>query len=157
MISEPRKYAYRFVQAGADHITFHIETVWRPREFLQELRDSGVTAGVALNPETAVKEVATVAPSCDLVLVMTVSPGFGGQDFMPQMVKKVRQVRDLVGPDIRVQVDGGISPETVAQVVGGGADTLVAGSAIFGQHNRRAAIDSIHQAIMTAECSRLMA
>ena len=151
MISEPRRYAEAFVLAGADHITFHIETVERPLDLVDDLHKAGVTAGVALNPETSVLKIIDVAPYCEMVLVMTVPPGFGGQEFLPEMADKVRQVRELVGPAIRIQVDGGISPETAPLAVSAGADTLVAGSAIFGQQDRRAAIAALRHAVEDAQ------
>jgi ribulose-phosphate 3-epimerase len=147
MIAEPHKYVEAFVNAGADHITFHIETVSGPLELVEELHKMGVTAGVALNPETEVMRIVDVAPYCELVLVMTVNPGFGGQKFLPETAEKVRQVRELVGPATRVQVDGGISPETVPLVVRPGADTLVVGTAIFGRQDRAAAIEELRKAI----------
>jgi ribulose-phosphate 3-epimerase len=151
MISEPRRYAEAFVLAGADHITFHIETVERPLDLVDDLHKAGVTAGVALNPETNVLKIMDVVSYCEMVLVMTVHPGFGGQEFIPAMAEKVRQVRELVGPAIRIEVDGGISPETAPLVVAGGADTLVAGSAIFGQQDRLAAVAELRNAIQYAE------
>lgn len=147
MISEPRRYAEAFVRAGADHITFHIETVERPLDLVDDLHKAGVTAGVALNPETSVLRIIDVAPYCEMVLVMTVHPGFGGQEFIPEMAEKVRQVRELVGPAIRIEVDGGISPETAPLVVSCGADTLVAGSAIFSKTDRPAAIAGLRSAV----------
>jgi ribulose-phosphate 3-epimerase len=150
MISEPQRYAQAFVRAGADHITFHIETVDRPLDLVNDLHRAGVTAGVALNPETDVLKIIDVAPYCELVLVMTVHPGFGGQEFIPELAEKVRRVRELVGPATRIEVDGGISPETTPQVVRSGADTLVAGSAIFSKTDRRAAIAELRQAIEQA-------
>jgi ribulose-phosphate 3-epimerase len=147
MISEPRRYAERFVQAGADHITFHIETTDKPLDLVENLHKAGVTAGVALNPETEVLRIIEVAPYCELVLVMTVHPGFGGQEFIPEMTEKVRQVRELVGPATRIQVDGGITLETVPQVVAAGADTLVTGTAIFGKSDRRAAVTEMRNVI----------
>jgi ribulose-phosphate 3-epimerase len=147
MISDPRQYIEAFVRAGADHITFHIETVDRPLDLVRDLHKAGVTAGVALNPETDVITIVDVAASCELVLVMTVHPGFGGQEFLPETAHKVRQVRELVGPATRVQVDGGISAETAPEVVRCGADTLVVGSAIFSKQDRAAAIDEIRRAI----------
>ena len=153
MISNPRRYVEAFVDAGADHITFHIETEDRPLELVDELHKAGVTAGVALNPETDVLHVIDVAPYCEMVLVMTVHPGFGGQEFIPETARKVRQVRDLVGPATRIQVDGGITVETAPIVVGAGADTLVAGSAIFGRTDRRAAIEDLRKAITSAPAS----
>jgi ribulose-phosphate 3-epimerase len=147
MISEPRRYAEAFVLAGADHITFHIETVERPLDLVDDLHKAGVTAGVALNPETNVLRIIDVAPYCEMVLVMTVHPGFGGQEFIPEMAEKVRQVRKLVGPAIRIEVDGGISPETAPLVVSCGADTLVAGSAIFSKADRPAAIAGLRSVV----------
>lgn len=147
MISEPRRHADAFVRAGADHITFHIETVDRPLDLVRDLHKAGVTAGVALNPETDVLRIADVAPYCEMVLVMSVHPGFGGQEFLPETAEKVRLVREMVGPATRVQVDGGLSPETAAQVVRCGADTLVAGTAIFGKSDRAAAIEEMREAI----------
>lgn len=151
MISEPGRYAEAFVLAGADHITFHVETVERPLDLVDDLHKAGVTAGVAVNPETSVLRIMDVAPYCEMVLVMTVHPGFGGQEFIPAMAEKVRQVRELVGPAIRIEVDGGIACETAPLVVSCGADTLVAGSAIFGQQDRRAAVAELRNAIQYAE------
>jgi len=147
MISEPRKHAEAFVRAGADHITFHIETVREPLEFVEELHKAGVTAGVALNPETDVLRIVDVAPYCEMVLVMTVHPGFGGQEFLPETAEKVRQVRELVGPATRVEADGGISPQIAPQVIGCGADTLVVGTAIFSRKDRAAAIAELREAV----------
>jgi ribulose-phosphate 3-epimerase len=155
MISEPRRYMEAFIRAGADHITFHIETEERPLDLVESLHKAGVTAGVALNPETDVLRIIDVAPYCELVLVMTVHPGFGGQEFLPKTAEKVRQVRELVGPAIRVQVDGGISPQTAPLVVANGADTLVAGSAIFSQADRPAAINELRSAVEHAEVATI--
>ncbi len=143
MISEPQKYAEAFVKAGSDHITFHIETVDDPADMVKFLHDLGVTAGVTLNPETPVEAIEKVAPLCDMILVMTVRPGFGGQKFMPDAAKKIVKVRQIVGPDIRIEVDGGIDSETVPTVVSYGADTLVAGNAIFSKTDRQEAINAI--------------
>ena len=143
MIMEPQKYAEKFVKAGADHITFHIETVDKPVEFVKYLRGLGVTVGVCLNPETPVEAIENVACLCDMVLVMTVHPGFGGQSFIDEAARKCLRIRDLVGPDVRIEVDGGISTETVAAAVGYGADTLVAGHAIFSKPNRKEAVEAI--------------
>jgi len=146
MISEPAKYIEPFAKAGADHITFHIEVADDPREIIDRLHALGCSAGICLNPETPVEAIEAVAPLCDMVLVMTVHPGFGGQQFMPDAARKVIRVREIVGPDIRIEVDGGIDPQTVSKVVSYGADTLVAGNAIFGQSDRIAAIDAIRTA-----------
>ncbi len=146
MISEPARYAEHFIEAGADHITFHIEVADDPRKLIDKLHDSGCSAGICLNPETPVEAVQTIAPLCDMVLVMTVHPGFGAQEFMPDAAKRVVQIREIVGPDIRIEVDGGINPKTTPTVVSYGADTLVAGNAIFAETDRIAAINAIRDA-----------
>ena len=146
MISEPAEYAEHFVKAGANHITFHIEVAREPEKLIDRIRELGATAGICLNPETPVKAVKNVAPLCDMVLVMTVRPGFGGQSFMPDAAKKVVKVREMVGPDIRIEVDGGIDPQTAPTVVSYGADTLVVGTAIFSKSDPVAAINDIRRA-----------
>jgi ribulose-phosphate 3-epimerase len=146
MISEPGKYAEAFAQAGSNHITFHIETANQPLKLINKLHELGCSAGICLNPETPVEAIEAVGPLCDMVLVMTVRPGFGGQEFMPEAAKKIGRVRDIVGPDIRIEVDGGIDPKTTPIVVSYGADTLVAGNAIFAKNDRIAAINAIQKA-----------
>jgi ribulose-phosphate 3-epimerase len=146
MISEPDEYAERFIQAGVDHITFHIEVAKEPEKLIDKLHELDCSAGICLNPETPVKAIEKVAPLCDMVLVMTVHPGFGGQEFMLDAAKKVATVRQIVGPDIRIEVDGGIEPHTTPIVVSYGADTLVAGNAIFSETDRIAAIQAIRKA-----------
>jgi ribulose-phosphate 3-epimerase len=143
MITDPRTYAPRFVEAGSNHITFHVETVENGADMIKYLHDLGVTAGVSLNPETPVEAVESVAPLCDMVLVMTVHPGFGGQEFIDSAARKCVWLRKLVGPDVRIEVDGGINPETVRRVVAYGADTIVAGNAIFGEKDRAAAVAAL--------------
>lgn len=145
MISEPGKYIEAFAQAGVDHITFHIEVADDPADMVAKIHDLGCTAGITLNPETPVEAIAEVAPQCEMVLVMTVHPGFGGQQFMPEAARKIVEIRRIVGPDVRIEVDGGIDPETAPIVVGYGADTLVAGNAIFGQKDRMAAIAALRE------------
>ncbi|MDY0356126.1 MAG: ribulose-phosphate 3-epimerase [Sedimentisphaerales bacterium] len=147
MISEPDRYVEAFAKAGVDNITFHIEVVDDPAAMVSRIRDLGCTVGVTLNPETPVEAIEKVAPLCDMVLVMTVRPGFGGQKFMPDAARKIADVRRIVGPDVRIEVDGGIDPDTTPIVVAYGADTLVAGNAIFGRPDRADAIDAIRRAI----------
>ncbi|MHC4498744.1 MAG: ribulose-phosphate 3-epimerase [Planctomycetota bacterium] len=146
MISEPAKYAERFIEAGLNHVTFHIEAAAEPEKLVDRLHELGCTAGICLNPETPVAAIKAVAPLCDMVLVMTVHPGFGAQKYMPEAAKKVVGVREIVGPDIRVEVDGGIDPKTAPMVVSYGADTIVAGNAIFSKPDRLAAINAIREA-----------
>jgi ribulose-phosphate 3-epimerase len=154
MITDPRKYAPVFVEAGANHITFHIEVEKRPAELIKMLHDMGITAGLCVNPETPVKSIEKVAPLCDMVLVMTVHPGFGGQKFIDTAAKKIHTIRKIVGPGVRVEVDGGIDVKTTPIVVGYGADTLVAGKAIFSKKDRISAINALRrssgQALRTA-------
>jgi len=148
MITDPEKYAPAFIEAGADHITFHIETVDNPGDFVKWLHDQGVTAGITLNPKTPVGTIEKVSPHCEMVLVMTVQPGFGGQSFMEEVCGKCSRIRELVGPEVRIEVDGGIGPETIATARDYGADTFVAGNAIFGKTNRAGAIAELRQALM---------
>ena len=143
MITDPEKYAKDFVEAGADHITFHIETVDEPLKFIDHLHGLGVTCGVTLNPETDVEAIEKVAPHCDMILVMTVHPGFGGQKFIDSAAKKCVRIREIVGPDIRIEVDGGIGPTTAYAATSYGADTLVAGYSIFSKSDRAGAIKAI--------------
>ena len=147
MISEPERYADDFIKAGVNNITFHIEVVPNPKDFIKKLRDSGISAGLCLNPETPVSAIEKYAPLADMILVMTVHPGFGGQSFISQAAEKIKPIREIVGPDIRVEVDGGIDAETAPLAAELGADTLVAGNAIFGKPDRAKAIDEIQNAI----------
>ena len=146
MISEPAEYAERFIEAGVNHITFHVEVAADPERLIEDLHSLGATAGISLNPETEVEAIEAIAPLCDMVLVMTVHPGFGAQRFMPEAAKKILRIREIVGPDIRVEVDGGIDPQTAPIVVSYGADTLVAGNAIFSKPDRVAAINALRDA-----------
>lgn len=146
MISEPAKYAERFVEAGVNHITFHIEAADRSDKLIERLHKLGISAGICLNPETPVEAIEKIAPFCDMVLVMTVRPGFGGQKFMQKAAKKITRIKEIVGPDVRIEVDGGIDPQTAPIVVSYGADTLVVGNAIFSKSNRNTAIKAIRRA-----------
>jgi len=146
MITDPDKYIEPFAQAGVNNITFHIETADEPTKLINKLHGLGLTAGVTLNPDTPVEKIERIAPLCDMVLVMTVFPGFGGQKFIAEAAKKCIRIREIVGPDIRIEVDGGIDSQTAPVVVSYGADTLVAGNAIFAKPNRRTAIEAIRSA-----------
>lgn len=143
MITDPQRYAPRFIEAGADHITFHIETVKNPFQMIEELHAQGVSAGVTLNPATPVESVFEAVPLCEMVLVMTVEPGFGGQEFMDFAARKCIPLREKFGPSLRIEVDGGINAQTAPIAVGYGADTLVAGQAVFGEQDRAGAIRRI--------------
>jgi ribulose-phosphate 3-epimerase len=146
MITNPEKYAEPFAKAGADLITFHIETVKDPVEFVKYLRGLGVQVGVTLNPPTAAKTIEKIAPLCDMVLVMTVNPGFGAQAFIDEAAQKCLHIRQIVGPNVRIEVDGGIYAETIVKARDYGADTFVAGNAIFSQPDRAAAMKALMEA-----------
>lgn len=150
MITDPQRYAPRFIEAGADHITFHIETVKNPLRMIEELHAQGVSAGVTLNPATPVESVFEAAPLCEMVLVMTVEPGFGGQEFMDFAARKCIPLREKFGHSLRIEVDGGIHAQTAPIAVGYGADTLVAGQAVFGEQDRAGAIRRILEAAARA-------
>jgi ribulose-phosphate 3-epimerase len=134
MIAEPARYVERFVEAGADIVIVHPEADVHIHRTLSHIRALGARAGAVLNPGTPERVLRYITAEVDVILVMTVNPGFSGQAFIPEMVSKVRRVRELLdtaGSAAWLAVDGGIGPETVAHVVRAGADTLVAGSAIF--------------------------
>jgi ribulose-phosphate 3-epimerase len=132
MIEPVDPYLGVFADAGCDIITVHAEATRHLDRSLQAIRDLGKQAGVALNPSTPESAIEYVLDRLDLVVVMTVNPGFGGQSFIPAMVDKVARLRVMIGArDIRVEIDGGVTPATAPAVVAAGADVLVAGSAVF--------------------------
>lgn len=133
MVTDPAKYAEPFVKAGADLVTFHIEVAPQPARLIERIRALGARVGVTLNPGTEAAALEPALAEVDLVLVMSVWPGFGGQKFIESSVDKLEAIRPRLRPDQRLEIDGGIGPDTVAKSVRGGADTLVAGSAVFGQ------------------------
>jgi ribulose-phosphate 3-epimerase len=135
MIEAPERYLRSFADAGVDVITVHVETCPHLHRTLQQIREMGLRAGVALNPATPVDAIAEAIPYLDMVLVMSVNPGFGGQSFIPTSIAKVRRVRELVTTRaegaVEIQVDGGITGSTIRQGVEAGATVLVAGSAVY--------------------------
>jgi ribulose-phosphate 3-epimerase len=132
MIEPCDLYLEAFAKAGCDRITVHAEATKHLDRSLQAIRALGKKAGVALNPATPVETIEYVLDRLDLVLLMTVNPGFGGQAFIHAVIEKVTRVKRMIGSrDIRIEIDGGVSPETAPLVIGAGADTLVAGSAVF--------------------------
>lgn len=135
MISEPSRYVRQFRKAGADLLTVHIEVLPDPRPLLEEIRKLGALAGISLNPPTAVELLDGCLDLCDLVLVMSVMPGFGGQSFDPTALEKLRRLRSSVGSRTLLSVDGGVNLETVSACAAAGADLFVAGSALFSQDN----------------------
>ena len=134
MIAPVDPFIEAFAKAGADRIVVHAEATTHLDRTLQAIRALGVKAGVSLNPATPEQSIAYVLDYIDLVLVMTVNPGFGGQKFIPAGLEKIRRIQTMIGDrDIRIQVDGGITPETAPLVIEAGASVLVAGSAVFGR------------------------
>lgn len=137
MISQPERYVRQFQEAGADLITIHAEAVADPELVLQEIRDLGVFAGLAINPATSVESIEPCLAHCDLVLVMSVEPGFGGQQFQLSAIEKLRKLRETQGRSFLLEVDGGINSKTIAECGAAGAEMFVVGSAIFGASSYR--------------------
>lgn len=145
MITDPAAYIEDFANAGADIISFHVEAATHPHRILNKIRDCGCKAGIALNPGTSQEEIEFLTESLDMVLVMSVNPGFGGQKFIPEMLRKIQYIRAMIG-EKDLQVDGGIDESTVASVVQAGANVLVAGSYIYKHPSRFEAIESLKAA-----------
>ena len=147
MIVNPEKYIERYItECGADLITFHLEATDVADECLAMIKKHGKKAAVSIKPKTPIEEVYPYLDRCDMVLIMTVEPGFGGQSFMPDMLEKVKALRREIerrGLSVDIQVDGGINSETAKFATEAGANILVAGSAVFKASDRRAAIDSL--------------
>jgi ribulose-phosphate 3-epimerase len=148
MIVEPEKYVQAFAEAGADVITVHAEASTHLHRTLQRIRALGKRAGVSFNPHTPPDCLRYVLPDVDLVLVMSVNPGFGGQRFIPSSLEKLAEVRAMIdeaGLDVDLEVDGGVKPGTARQVVEAGADVIVAGSAVFNRDDYASAIAAIRK------------
>ncbi|MEO3938757.1 ribulose-phosphate 3-epimerase [Dermatophilaceae bacterium Soc4.6] len=146
MIDDPDRWAPEYAEAGAQSVTFHVEVARDPRALARTLRAAGARAGMALKPNTPWAPYADLLPDLDMVLVMTVEPGFGGQSFMADQMPKVRAVRESVrasGGEVWVQVDGGVSAQTIEQCAEAGADVFVAGSAVYGAEDAAAAVDDL--------------
>ncbi|MGD0899836.1 MAG: ribulose-phosphate 3-epimerase [Thermoguttaceae bacterium] len=147
MISEPARYVERFRAAGADLITIHVEAVGDPRPLLNEIRRLGAVAGLTLNPPTPLEAVEPYLDDCELLLVMSVQAGFGGQEFEPAALERLRRVRARGRPELLLSVDGGLNSETIGPAAEAGADVFVTGSALFTQDDyRRAMIEFTAQA-----------
>jgi ribulose-phosphate 3-epimerase len=149
MIEDPDRWAPAYVEAGASSVTFHVEAAAAPVRLARELRAKGARAGMGLKPATAVDAYEDLLPELDMLLLMTVEPGFGGQSFLDVCLPKIRRTRELVdrhGLEVWLQVDGGISLETIERCAEAGADTFVAGSAVFGADDPNAMIESLRTA-----------
>ena len=146
MIADADRHAPTYVEAGCSSVTFHVEATAAPVRLAREIRAAGARASMALRPATPIEPYEALLPELDMVLVMTVEPGFGGQSFMADQMPKVRQVRDAVrrhGGEIWIQVDGGVSADTIEQCADAGADVFVAGSAVYGPEDAAAAVDEL--------------
>jgi len=154
MVTDPADFAEAFAEAGANHITVHIEAVPNPKRLIRRIHDLGCSAGIALNPDTPASAVRSVIRAVDLVLVMSVHPGFSGQSFIADVLPKVRDIADALSSSQRLEIDGGVSPSNAADCVVAGVDTIVAASAIYGARNRSAAIRGLKDAGPTRTSSR---
>ena len=146
MIENPDQYVEAFAKAGADYITVHVEACRHLHRTIQLIKSTGVKAGVVLNPATPVDSLKHIIEDVDMVLLMSVNPGFGGQKFISSVLPKIRQVKELadsLNPDLEIEVDGGVNEETAKLVIEAGANVLVAGSAVFNKEDREAAIASL--------------
>ena len=143
MISEPERYLDEYLKAGCEAITVHIEAVPQPTSLLRRIRDAGRAAGLALNPKTPLSAIEPFLGDIDLLLVMSVQAGFGGQSFIPESVEKLREARQMISSETILSVDGGIGTKTIASCAAAGTDLFVAGSAIFDQSDYAVAIEEL--------------
>ena len=149
MIDDPDRWAPAYVEAGASSVTFHVEAAAAPVRLARELRALGARAGMALKPATPIDPYEDLLPELDMLLVMTVEPGFGGQEFLDMCLPKIRRTRELVEKhdlDVWLQVDGGVSLETIGRCAEAGADVFVAGSAVFRADDPNAMVDALREA-----------
>jgi ribulose-phosphate 3-epimerase len=144
MISNPAKYVDAFVAAGADILTVHVEAVPDILPVLKQIRAAGAMAGLALNPPTPLEKIEPLLAECDMILVMSVMPGFGGQAFHSVALEKLYRLRKLVGPKMPLEVDGGVNQQTIKQCAEAGANLFVVGSAILGQSDYAGVIAELH-------------
>lgn len=150
MIDSPEDYAMRFIDAGADILTFHLEATKDAAALLDEIRMQGVMAGISVKPKTPIEDVYPYLDNCDMVLVMTVEPGYGGQALIPETLEKVRKLKAELenrNLSVEIQVDGGINNDTAPAAISAGASILVAGSSVFNASDRKAAIDSLRAGV----------
>lgn len=153
MIDNPDRWAPAYAEIGAASVTFHHEAVRDASRLARDLHAHGARAAIAIKPGTAVSDIVPMLTAVDMVLVMTVEPGFGGQAFMPECLEKVRALRQLSrerGLEIAIQVDGGVSAHTIEQCADAGADVFVAGSAVYGTDDPAAAVESLRSLALAA-------
>ncbi len=146
MIEEPERYAEAFKKAGADHLTVHIEACTHLHRNIQQIKNLGMKAGVAINPHTPVHLLEDIIGEIDIVCMMSVNPGFGGQSFIPRTLEKIRALKNMIqrsGAAVLIEIDGGVSIENSSQIIAAGADVLVAGNAVFKSADPIAAIHAL--------------
>ncbi|KDD76591.1 ribulose-phosphate 3 epimerase [Helicosporidium sp. ATCC 50920] len=152
MVSHPAEWVEPFAAAGASMFTFHVEAVASAEaaaQLARDVRSAGMLCGVSIKPGTPASAIESILDDVDMVLVMTVEPGFGGQSFMPETMAKVRELR-AARPDLYIQVDGGLAPDTIERAAGAGANVVVAGTAVFGAPDRAGAISLLRAAVDAA-------
>jgi ribulose-phosphate 3-epimerase len=145
MISDPARYLDDYLKAGCDAITFHLEAVPQPTELLRRIRAAGCKAGLAINPGTPATQIVPFLPDCDLVLLMSVEPGFGGQKFKPEALEKAKFLKPLLSPGTLLSIDGGIAPDTIESAAAAGVQVFVVGSAIFGEADYTSAVQNLRR------------
>lgn len=150
MIDHPERYINNFAHAGADAITVHVEATDQPGEVVSQIKSLGLAAGLALNPDTPLARVERHLDQCDLVLIMSVNAGFGGQKFNTIALEKLRRLNEIRPPGMMLEVDGGVNSSTIASCAAAGADLFVVGSAIFRQPDYTAAVKDLHELLQTA-------
>lgn len=146
MIEEPEKYAEQFKKAGADHLSVHIEACRHLHRNIQQIKSLGMKAGVAINPHTPVSELSDILGDVDLVCMMSVNPGFGGQKFIDHTLTKIKQLRAMINErnlNVLIEIDGGVTLENASSIVAAGADVLVAGNTVFKSANPKDTISKL--------------
>lgn len=148
MIEKPERYITDFIRAGADYLTIHIEASTHLHRTIQSIKDNGVKAGVSLNPSTPVWTLDNILSDVDLVLLMSVNPGFGGQEFIPQVIEKIKTLKDKITAKelpVLIEVDGGVKQDNAATVAEAGADIVVVGSAFFKSENYKITVEKLRE------------
>ncbi len=146
MIEEPGRYAAEFAKAGADMVSVHVEADTHLHRTLSSIREAGAKCGIAINPATPLSALEEALPYTDFVLVMSVNPGFGGQKFIPPVLDKVRRLRQIIdsrGLETKIEIDGGVDSDNIAEIVAAGAEIIVAGSAVFNTDNAATAVRNL--------------
>jgi ribulose-phosphate 3-epimerase len=150
MIVQPERYVDRFAAIGAKMISFHLNATENPSAVLAQIRNHGVGAGLVINPDIPVEELYPYLKECDFVMLMGVYAGFGGQKYIPETTQRIRSLKNEIvrqGLDVKIEVDGGVTPENVSEIVGAGVDIVVAGSAVFKSSDPAAVIDGMRNCI----------